>query len=278
VNLTAVNGITNAADSLLFSGGDMTLRSNGFSNLYGDVYSKGNLSFAAQDGGRAVLFSNRSGTVESEGSIGINAGFIENAKDAFELGQTLTTGSLSWICGQHCGEKDNWEKGLITIYETYLEAATKDSVAARLVAGKNMLLQGDNVQNRYSLMAANGDLSITAGDLLNQGAATRTGQRKIVVSTPGRISDDLFESMQYVDVPAFNAATAAGHFDKARFEELKNRSPNSFPFAYISDVTTWTPNAGHEYDATLQAGGTVDLSKVTRKRKTARCTKTPWRN
>lgn len=265
VNLTAVNGITNAADSLLFSGGDMTLRSNGFSNLYGDVYSKGNLSFAAQDGGRAVLFSNRSGTVESEGSIGINAGFIENAKDAFELGQTLTTGSLSWICGQHCGEKDNWEKGLITIYETYLEAATKDSVAARLVAGKNMLLQGDNVQNRYSLMAANGDLSITAGDLLNQGAATRTGQRKIVVSTPGRVSDDLFERMQYVDVPAFNAATAAGHFDKARFEELKNRSPNSFPFAYISDVTTWTPNAGHEYDATLQAGGTVDLSKVTRK-------------
>ncbi|WP_236218699.1 two-partner secretion domain-containing protein [Pseudomonas rhodesiae] len=266
VNLTAVNGITNAADSLLFSGGNLTLRANGFSNLHGDVYSKGDLSFAARDGGRAALFSNRSGTVESEGSIGINAGFIENAKDEFELGQTLTTGSLSWICGQHCGEKkDWWEKGIITIYETYLEAATKDSAAARLVAGKNMLLQGDNVQNRYSLMAANGDLSIAAGDLLNQGAATRTGQRKIVVTTPGRVSDDLFERMQWVDVPAFNAATAAGHFDKARFEELKNRSPNSLPFAYASDVTTWTSNGGHEYDATLQAGGTVDLSKVTRK-------------
>ncbi|WP_332847348.1 two-partner secretion domain-containing protein [Pseudomonas lactucae] len=263
VNLTAVNGITNAADSLLFSGGDMTLRGNGFSNLYGDVYSKGNLSFAARDGGRAVLFSNRSGTVESEGSIGINAGFIENAKDEFELGQTLTTGSLSWICHQHCGEKDNWEKGDITIYETYLEAATKDSVAARLVAGKNMLLQGDNVQNRYSLMAANGDLSITAGDLLNQGAATRTGQRKLVVATPGHVSDDLFERMQYVDVPAFNAATAAGHFDKARFEELKNRSPNIWPFAHSSDVTTWTDNGGPGYNATMQAGGTVNLN-VTR--------------
>ena len=260
VNLTAVNGITNAADTLLFSGGDMTLRSNGFSNSYGDVYSKGNLSFAARDGGRAVLFSNRSGTVESEGSIAINAGFIENAKDEFELGQTLTTGSLSWICGQHCGESDNWERGEITIYETYLEAATKDSVAARLVAGKNMLLQGDNVQNRYSLMAANGDLSITAGDLLNQGAATRTGQRKLVIGTPGHVSDDLFERMQYVDVPAFNAATAAGNFDKARFEELKSRSPNSLPFAYASDVTTWTNNSGPGYDATLQAGGTVNLN------------------
>ncbi|WP_431701439.1 DUF637 domain-containing protein [Pseudomonas sp. BR20] len=263
VNLTAVNGITNAADSLLFSGGDLTLRANGFSNLHGDVYSKGDLSFAARDGGRAALFSNRSGTVESEGSIGINAGFIENAKDEFELGQTLTTGSLSWICGQHCGEKDWWEKGIITIYETYLEAATKDSASARLVAGKNMLLQGDNVQNRYSLMAANGDLSIAAGDLLNQGAGTRTGQRKIVISTPERVSDDLFERMQWVDVPAFNAATAAGHFDKARFEELKNRSPNSLPFAYASDVTTWTNNSGPGYDATLQAGGTVNLN-VTR--------------
>ncbi|WP_237683134.1 two-partner secretion domain-containing protein [Pseudomonas sp. B14(2022)] len=263
VNLTAVNGITNAADSLLFSGGDLTLRANGFSNLHGDVYSKGDLSFAARDGGRAALFSNRSGTVESEGSIGINAGFIENAKDEFELGQTLTTGSLSWICGQHCGEKDWWEKGIITIYETYLEAATKDSASARLVAGKNMLLQGDNVQNRYSLMASNGDLSIAAGDLLNQGAGTRTGQRKIVISTPERVSDDLFERMQWVDVPAFNAATAAGHFDKARFEELKNRSPNSLPFAYASDVTTWTNNSGPGYDATLQAGGTVNLN-VTR--------------
>ncbi|MBA1429206.1 two-partner secretion domain-containing protein [Pseudomonas orientalis] len=260
VNLTAVNGITNAADSLLFSGGDMTLRSNGFSNSYGDVYSKGNLSFAARDGGRAVLFSNRSGTVESEGSIGINAGFIENAKDAFELGQTLTTGSLYWVCGQHCDESDSWERGEITIYETYLEAATKDSVAARLVAGKNMLLQGDTVQNRYSLMAANGDLSITAGDLLNQGAATRTGQRKLVIGTPGHVPDDLFERMRYVDVPAFNAATAAGNFDKARFEELKSRSPNSLPFAYASDVTTWTNNSGPGYDATLQAGGTVNLN------------------
>ncbi|MBD8272774.1 two-partner secretion domain-containing protein [Pseudomonas fluorescens] len=260
VNLTAVNGITNAADTLLFSGGDMTLRSNGFSNSYGDVYSKGNLSFAARDGGRAVLFSNRSGTVESEGSIAINAGFIENAKDAFELGQTLTTGSLYWVCGQHCDESDSWERGEITIYETYLEAATKDSVAARLVAGKNMLLQGDTVQNRYSLMAANGDLSITAGDLLNQGAATRTGQRKLVISTPGHVPDDLFERMRYVDVPAFNAATAAGNFDKARFEELKSRSPNSLPFAYASDVTTWTNNSGPGYDATLQAGGTVNLN------------------
>ncbi|WP_395609742.1 DUF637 domain-containing protein [Pseudomonas sp. B22129] len=260
VNLTAVNGINNGADSLLFSGGDLTLRGNGFSNAYGDVYSKGNLSFAGVDGGKAVLFSNRSGTVESEGSIGINAGFIENAKDQFELAQTLTTGSLSWVCGQHCGEKDSWRRGTITQNETYLEAAVKDSAAARLVAGKDMVLQGDNVQNRYSLLAANGDLSITAGDLLNQGAGTRTGQRQVVIGTPGHVDKHLWERMEYIDVPAFNNATAAGNFDKARFEALKSLSPNSEPFRQLSDVTTWTDNGGPGYAATLQAGGTVNLN------------------
>ncbi|WP_242170103.1 MULTISPECIES: DUF637 domain-containing protein [unclassified Pseudomonas] len=265
VNLTAVNGITNGADSLLFSGGDLTLRANGFANSYGDVYSKGNLTFEGVDGGRAVLFSNRSGTVESEGYIGISAGFIENAKDKFELGQTLQTGSLSWVCGQHCGEKDSWRRGTITINETYLEAAIQDSASARLVAGKDLLLQGDTVQNRNSLMAANGNLSITAQDLLNEGSSTRTGQRKIVINTPGHVDKHLWERMEYVDVPTFNNATAAGNFDQAKFEALKALSPNSAPFRQTSDVTTWTPNGGLAYDAVLQAGGTVDLSNVTNK-------------
>ncbi|WP_177017150.1 DUF637 domain-containing protein [Pseudomonas sp. D2002] len=265
VNLTAVNGITNGADSLLFSGGDLSLRANGFANSYGDVYSKGNFTFAGVDGGRAVLFSNRSGTVESEGYIGISAGFIENAKDKFELGQTLQTGSLSWVCGQHCGEKDSWRRGTITINETYLEAAIQDSASARLVAGKDLLLQGDTVQNRNSLMAANGNLSITAQELLNEGSGTRTGQRKIVINTPGHVDKHLWERMEYVDVPTFNNATAAGNFDQAKFEALKALSPNSAPFRQTSDVTTWTPNGGLAYDAVLQAGGTVDLSNVTNK-------------
>ncbi|MHA6572568.1 two-partner secretion domain-containing protein [Pseudomonas yamanorum] len=259
VNLTAVNGITNAADTLLFSGGDLTLRGNSFSNLYGDVYTKGNLTFAAVDGARAAGFSNLSGTVESEGNIGINAAFVENAKAEFELGQTVTTGSLNWQCGQHCGGHDSFKRGQITINQTFLESAIKDSASARLVAGKDLLIQGDNVQNRYSLLAANGNLSITANDLLNQGAGTRTGQNTIVVGTPKRIDIDYWDQMEFRDVPAFNAAVAAGNFDLARFEALKARSSDD-RFAEVSNVTTWADNGGPGYAATLQAGGTVNLN------------------
>ncbi|WP_232790585.1 DUF637 domain-containing protein [Pseudomonas fluorescens] len=259
VNLTAVNGITNAADSLLFSGGDMTLRSNSFSNLYGDAYSKGSLTFSAVNGGRAAGFSNLSGTVESEGNIGINAAFVENAKAAFELGQTLTTGRIEWVCGQHCGGHDSFKRGQINIYQTYLESAIKDSAPARLVSGKDLVIQGDNVQNRYSLLAANGNLSISANDLLNQGAGSRTGQNTIVVGTPKRIDIDYWDQMEFRDIPAFNAAVAAGNFDLARFEALKARSSDD-RFAEVSNVTTWTDNGGPGYAATLQAGGTVNLN------------------
>lgn len=264
VNLTAVNGITNAADSLLFSGGNLTLRANGFSNLHGDVYSKGNLTFAARDGGRAAGFSNLSGTVESEGNIGIDAAFVENAKAEFELGKTITTGRVQWICGQHCKGHDWFKRGLTIIDQTYLEAAVKDSAPARLVAGGDMLIQGDNVQNRYSLMAANRNLSIAANDLLNQGAGTRTGQNHIVIGNAQKIDTDYWDWVEFTEIPAFNAALAAGKFDLAQFEALKARS-SDYRFFEASNVTTWTSNGGHEYDATLQAGGTVDLSKVTRK-------------
>ncbi len=63
----------------------MALRTGTFSNLYGDVYSRGDLSVANLDGSAAQRFSNLSGTVESEGSIAINAAAVENAKAEFEL-------------------------------------------------------------------------------------------------------------------------------------------------------------------------------------------------
>lgn len=259
VNLNAGNGITNGADSLLFSGGTMALRSGYFSNLYGDVYSRGDLSVANVDGSPAQRFSNLSGTVESEGNILLSASAVENAKAEFELGQKVISGRLDWQCGQHCGGHDSFKRGLINIDQTLLETASKDSAPARLVAGKDLTIQAGNVQNRYSLMAANQNLSITANDLLNQGASERTGQNNIQIGTPGRIDTGYWDQMEFVDVPAFNAAVAAGNFDLARFELLKARSADS-RFAELSNSTTWTDNPQPKYAATLQAGGTVNLN------------------
>lgn len=262
VNLTATGGITNGADALLFSGGDMTLRASSLLNRYGDLYSVGNLSFAGIGDSQAQSLRNLSGTIESEGNISLYAASLENAKAEFELSQERVSGTLNWVCGQHCGGHDSFKRGQITIGQTFIERATKDSASARLVAGKDLNIQASSVQNRYSLLAANNNLTIIADDLLNQGASTRTGQNTIKIGTPGRISTGYWDQMEYVDIPAFNAAVAAGNYDDARFELLKSRSSDS-RFQEQSNVTVWTDNLQPTYAATIQAGGTVNLN-VTR--------------
>ncbi|HJR33066.1 MAG TPA: DUF637 domain-containing protein [Pseudomonas sp.] len=262
VNLTATGGITNGADALLFSGGDMTLRGSRLLNLYGDLYSAGNLSFAGIGDSQAQSLRNLSGTIESEGNISLYAASLENAKAEFELSQERVSGTLSWVCGQHCGGHDSFKRGQITIGQTFIERATKDSASARLVAGKDLNIQASKVQNRYSLLAANNNLTIIADDLLNQGASTRTGQNTIKIGTPGRISTGYWDQMEFVDIPAFNAAVAAGNYDDARFELLKSRSSDS-RFREQSNVTVWTDNLQPTYAATIQAGGALNLN-VTR--------------
>ncbi len=139
------------------------------------------------------------------------------------------------------------------VFFEFNDTVLKDSRASRLVAGKNFTVHANQVENRYSLMAANGNLDLTADSLLNQGAASRSGQRVVIIGTPGRIDNSLWDKMEFIDVPAFNAATAAGNFDEVRFKELSDRSSDS-RFAVQSDVTTWNENGNNVYAAVLQAG------------------------
>ncbi|WP_455922160.1 two-partner secretion domain-containing protein [Pseudomonas putida] len=259
LSLKALGAIINSPDTLMFSAGDMTLRADRFSNTYGELYSQGGFSFAGYDGGRASAFSNLSGSIQAHGTIDLNAVSIENAKARFELAKAVTSGTLEWRCGQHCGGHDSFKRGTITITKTLDETVLTDSPMARLIAGQGMVLNASDVQNRYSLMAANGDLTINADTLLNQASSARSGSQVIVIGTPERIGTGYWDQMQYIDVPAFNAAVAAGSFDEARFNELIARSSDS-RFAQESDVTTWTPDATHNYSSTIQSGGTVALN------------------
>ena len=259
LELNATDGISNVADTLLFSGGSMKLHGNSLSNYYGDIYSRGNLSFDAVGGGRATLFSNLSGTIEGEGDIDINAVSVENAKSVFEMTQGGSSGSIRWICGQHCGGHDGWKRGTIIIDRTYNEVVLKDSTASRFVAGKNLTVHAGSVENRYSMMAANGNLTVMADRLLNLGAASRSGTSTETIGTPGKIDNSLWDRMEFVEVPAFNAQTQQGHFDEARFNELVAVT-NDSRFSHPANVhIDWSPNGNTLYPATLQAGGTVSL-------------------
>lgn len=65
--------------------------------------------------------------------------------------------------------------------------------------------------------------------------------------------------MEFVDVPAFKAALAAGNFDLAWFELLKARSSDG-RFEELSNVTEWRDSGDMAYAATLQSGGKMTLN------------------
>ncbi|WP_179179172.1 DUF637 domain-containing protein [Pseudomonas sivasensis] len=245
-----------ANTGLLFSGGDLHIRGEHFSNLEGDVYSVGDFSFAAADGGQATSFRNLSGTVESEGNLHIKALEFENARTVLALERELVGGSIQWVCGQHCDGDDSFKRGTIYITETWRETAAPGSTkAARLVAGQQLYIDADTLENRYSLMAANGDMHLSARRLLNQGAASQTGLSSTIIGTPGRIDKALWDQMEFHDLPAFNSAP----FDPLRFAELKARSEGP-GFSNPGTLTTWREDGREVYAATLQTGGSLNLN------------------
>ncbi|MDF3936446.1 filamentous hemagglutinin N-terminal domain-containing protein, partial [Pseudomonas citronellolis] len=255
-------GIANGADSLLFSGADMTLRAASLSNRYGDLYSQGNLSFAGLDGGRAQSFSNRSGTIEAQGDIGLDVASLENVRDLFAVEQVTSAGTFDVQCGQHCGGHDSFKRGKINVNETLSERITQNSPAAWLTAGGNLRIDADAVENRNSTIAANGDLAVNANSLLNQGSVSRTGNKVVVVNVVagdhGKIPTGQWDDMADL-ARAFNTKMAAGTFDQGLYDQLWAIYGGD-RWAIGTPVITWSEDGSESAAATLQAGNRVTLN------------------
>ena len=254
--------IANGPDSLLFSGGDMTLRTASLSNRYGDLYSQGSLDFAGQDGGRAQSLSNRSGILEAQGDIHLNVASLENVRDIFDFEQTTSAAQYDVRCGQHCGGHDSYKRGKVNLNETIEERITRNSPAAWLTAGRNLTIDAGSVENRNSTLAANGDLTINAGYLLNQGNTSRTGEKTQIINTVasdyGDIPTGQWDTMARL-ANQFNARMAQGIFDQSLYDQLW-AIYNNGRWVIGTPVITWSQDDAQSAPATLQAGNRVTLN------------------
>ncbi|WP_425327913.1 hemagglutinin repeat-containing protein [Pseudomonas nitroreducens] len=254
--------IANGPDSLLFSGGDMTLRTASLSNRYGDLYSQGSLDFAGQDGGRAQSLSNRSGILEAQGDIHLNVASLENVRDIFDFEQTTSAAQYDVRCGQHCGGHDSYKRGKVNLNETIEERITQNSPAAWLTAGRNLTIDAGSVENRNSTLAANGDLTINAGYLLNQGNTSRTGEKTQIINTVasdyGDIPTGQWDTMARL-ANQFNARMAQGIFDQSLYDQLW-AIYNNGRWVIGTPIITWSQDDAQSAPATLQAGNRVTLN------------------
>lgn len=119
---------------LIFSGNDMTVRVNDFSNRFGDVYSLGGLDIARDDAnGRSALIENISGTLESIGDMRLLAGSLSNRRDQFSTEKKLVSGNINVYSNDFC--KGKGCSLSFTSVERYEDVITGSSASAFINAG-----------------------------------------------------------------------------------------------------------------------------------------------
>jgi filamentous hemagglutinin len=240
-------------NGLIFSGDDMALLANQVINRKGDIYSLGKLFIAANDSGDlASRFSNLSGTIESIGAMRIAASVLENARETFAIESKKYAARIVHIgCNDCSGDK---EDVLFRLDEIDRTEATNVSPQGQLLAGSYMQLVSDELENRYSLIAADGELRITTAKLTNLGAQTgdvsvsRTLKSHRVKSTSGyrsRARD--FTARNWYESPTFNPGDI-----EAEISEFISRNI----YRTYSPTQPELSNAEY-YHATIQAAGDV---------------------
>ncbi|NBF10566.1 hemagglutinin repeat-containing protein [Pseudomonas sp. Fl4BN1] len=249
MQLRSSNGITTSADTLIYSGADMLLRGNGLANSYGDIYSAGNLSFAALDGGRAVLLSNRSGTIESQGDMNLNVATLVNAMDKYDVSESIARRSIAINCTDCSGKHHS---AVYTVNTTYQNTMGEHSAAARLVSNRDLTINADTVENQLSLIAANRDAFVTANNFYNRGL-TLDQRVEAVNYTLFRLKKSAYRFVER-ETKAWNSRNSG------RAPDQQDPLPAAL-LQYKSSIgsNVILPGTQTGYSATLQAGERLHL-------------------
>ncbi|MDQ7985184.1 DUF637 domain-containing protein [Pseudomonas sp. G34] len=242
---------------LIFSGTDMTLLGDELSNRQGDIYSLGNLFFAQNEvGDKAKRFSNASGTVESAGTLTIAAGLLENLREDFDIVKEKVSARLIYLrCGDCGGTK---ESSHFTLEEIDRTRGSNNNPQAQLLAGKDMSLYSDTLDNRYSLIATAGNLLIDTDSLSNlgaQGADVLTSREvhahriRMKYVRARRAEANAFTARNWIESPSYNPGDITAEVNSFLARHAYKIKVNGEP-VYSNRV---------DYSGILQAAGNVDI-------------------
>lgn len=133
--------------NFLFAAGKLDIfTSNSFTNNTGaNVYALGDISFYGQGkNSKSTSLLNSSGVIESyAGTVSIKTALLENKRT------------------QYTADDDG--------------VATEDTGIAKILAGKDIVVEGGEIKNDISLIAANRNITLTGASLLNQSLTTGSG-------------------------------------------------------------------------------------------------------
>ncbi|MDY7560905.1 filamentous hemagglutinin N-terminal domain-containing protein [Pseudomonas sp. CCC3.2] len=233
-------------NGLIFSGGDMALRTDNFTNRYADIYSLGNISIAKDDSnGWSSSIANVSATIESVGDLSLAASHIENRKDVFETTGGLVSSAIGvgcYTCEFVPSVEDEHTDGHIVWVQNYQSTIVQDSASASLTAGRNMLVSGTDLLNSDSTISAGNNLTLNLTNFTNQGASV--GDYSVKRTYAESFDNDIgfwIGAMQYNSVsdPNYDAN------DPGPYDSNHNMQPPKFEFWNKDGVQSLTAMSGH---------------------------------
>ncbi|BBP59729.1 filamentous hemagglutinin N-terminal domain-containing protein [Pseudomonas sp. St316] len=216
LKLTA-STLLNDQGGFLFSGGDMKLRVESFTNRKSDVYALENIDVARNDlGGRSALMENDSGTMESGRDFSINADSIINKRGDFKTEAELYSSALGVRCYSCDSVPSDWRDRQPSLYLVYLQqyrvkiSGDATAKAASLSAGKNLTVKGSSFLNSNSLVSVGGDIDVAVSEFENSGTALGD-------YTSYQYFNDNLSLAEMREVVNYNIRNDAGYKEDLRF-------------------------------------------------------------
>ncbi len=241
---------------LIFSGQDMALSVDRFTNQTGDVYSLGKLTITATD-----TVDNRSGSIESAGDLTLKAKRISNRRDVLSTRQEKYAARITELpCSSDYGAGDcdgGKENQVWKILERDRLLVTEASRSSFITAGGNLSLMGAGLLNHASSISAAGDLSIKVDDLQKTGIQPGEYETSRVFTSARtrnpeslRTTANAFNGLYWPQtIDPLGLVVALNDFlGRMEFERPELRS------------STATNTDSHTYSAIIQAGGKVDIT------------------
>ncbi|UUT24567.1 hemagglutinin repeat-containing protein [Pseudomonas sp. T8] len=257
------SGVSDAEHSSIFSGGDMQLLGNSFSNRYADVFSMGSLLVAANAGqAQSSLLENRSGTIESLGDMTIRAMTVKNVMDilTYSEHEKYYASIVELPCGPfgvcHVKKHGNRRNAVWQLTERDRLQVTASTAASSISSGGQLNIGAQELSNESSFIASSGNLAINAVSIKNQGVVpqdieTTTIKYNHVDEYQGAVA-------AVADFNAKNGAKPSSTFeaDLARFNALMTGTRKLAG----GGTKALDSSDGKHFDAIIQSGASVQLN------------------
>ena len=179
---------------VLYAARDQRLYTSGLLlNDGGEIYAGRDILIADADGKGENAVRNLSGTISAGNELSISAKTVENKKREFEVAERGKHISYNeWyecnkpLLGHGCDRRQLWY--YVNVYEDYI---LKDSPSAQMLAGGDILINADLLENHYSTIAAGNNLAVKATNVDNKDAVLQR-TRTVRETMKGWDSDDDF--------------------------------------------------------------------------------------